>query len=204
MNATNRVVNRIALVLVALVLGVGGAILLLYAMGPVWAQPLRAEIEAAAAAGSGLFGDAAVALPDGREVPMAALAAAGGGAVIVVLAVVFFATRGGGRSSTALSVREVGGVTSADASIVGAVVDAELQGRSDVIAAHTDVHVVRGETVVRIRVRPRRGADLADVLVAAGTAIDAWAALCGTRMPVLLHFSEHRFVDRLRSGTRVR
>lgn len=204
MNATNRVVNRIVLVLVALVLGAGGAILLLYGVGPAWAQPLRAEIEGAAAAGSGLFDDAAVALPDGREVPMAALAAAGAGAVIIVLAVVFFATRGGGRSSTVLSGRDAGGVTTADASVVRAGVDAELQGRSDVIAAHTDVHVVRGETVVRIRVRPRRGADLAGVLVAAGAAIDEWAALCGTRMPVLLHFSEHRFVDRLRSGTRVR
>jgi hypothetical protein len=204
MNATNRVVNRVALALVALVLGVGGAALLLHVVDPAWAQPLRAQLDDAVAAVGRLFGDAAVIAPDGRRIPAAALAAAGAGVLIVVLAVIFVSTRGGGRSATALSVRDPRGATSADANIVSAIVDAELERRADVIAVHTDVHVVRGETVVRIRVRPRRGADLVGVLAAAGTATEEWAALCGRRMPVLLHLSEHRLVDRLRSTTRVR
>ncbi|UYO96995.1 hypothetical protein OED01_15550 [Microbacterium sp. M28] len=204
MNATNRVVNRVVLVAAALVLGAGGAALLLYGAGWAWAEPVRDGVDAAVAGASDLLGGASVAVADDRRIPVAALLVAGAGLILVALAVIFIATRGGGRSSTVLSAREAGGVTSADANIVRAIVDDAIGRRSDVIAGHTDVHIVRGEPVVRVRVRPRRGADLVGVVASVAAAIDEWAVLRGTRMPVLLHLSELRVVDRLRSTTRVR
>jgi hypothetical protein len=203
-NATNRVLNRIVLLLVGIVLAAAGAIEILLAARPAWAMPALDAAGRGARAALAHVLSWTVAGPDGRDIAVATVLAFVVGAVLLVLLIVFLATRGGGRTSTVLRVDEERGDTAVDRTVADAVLTAPLRDRPDVLSAHTSVYRVRRAPAIRFAVTPRQGASLPRVIRAVDQAVADWDALAGTEIPVVLHLQGRGWLDRWRSATRVR
>ncbi|WP_439690086.1 hypothetical protein ACRQ4C_03115 [Curtobacterium sp. SP.BCp] len=185
MNATNRVVGRIALVVVGLALLVAGA-------GAVLVQTVPAA--------AGIWHDLArPGLTDlgtraAEEASLVAWTAVLGGAVVVgVLALVVLSTLGGGRTGTVVQddggADGVAGSVRIDAAAVQHALSSAIGALPQVASLAVDVYRVRGRRAVRIRVRPRRGAgprELAERVEAVVADLDA---LLGERLPVLLEIA---------------
>jgi hypothetical protein len=73
-----------------------------------------------------------------------------------------------------------------------------------VLSARTRVYRVRGTETIDLAVTVRRGADLARVLAATEQAVDAWDALAGVRVPIVVRLSDRSWSDGLRAPDRVR
>lgn len=204
MNATNRFLNRVLLLVVGAVLGAVGVTVLLVTVRPPWLEDAADTVarwaEGAMSAASGW----ATGLPSVGAIPGAALILLGTAAVLLVLLIAFIVTRGGGRTATVLRVDSGHGRTMVDGNVAQAVLAGRLQDRPDVLSAHTSAYRVKRAPAIKLTVTMRQGAHLPRVVRAVAAVVADWDALAGTRIPVVLHLEGRGWLDRWRSATRVR
>lgn len=205
MNATNRIMNRALLFLAGVVLLAGGFVALAAGVlsagnAPAWMQqPAGAVAEAWASAADWTWEVTGVG-----TVSVPAVLAAAAAVVLAVLLIVFLSTRKRGRSKTVLEVDAAGGRTTVDRNVADAVLTETLLARPDVLSARTGAYRIGQARAVELAVVVQPGASLGAVVAAAETAIGEWDRLLGARIPILLHLSDRRWRDALRSTTRVR
>lgn len=185
MNATNRALGRIALVLVGLALLVAGVCAVLVQTVPqaadLWHQAGRASL-------GDLGADAS------RDASIAAWAWVLGGAVVLgVLALVVLTTLGGGRVGTVVeddgAADGLPGEVRIDADAVQHALSSAIGDLPQVASLAVNVYRVRRRRALRIKVRPRKGAsprEIADRIEDIVTDLDA---LLGERLPVLLQIA---------------
>lgn len=204
MNSTNRVLNRLLLLIGGLVLAVIGAASLLWAVRPAWADDALTAIEQRADDAITDIGAVTITVAGVGELPIALLAALAVALLLVIALVVFIFTRGRGDVREVARMTASDGRTDVDRNVVDAMLVRPLAGRADVLSARTGVYRVKGTRTVRLAVTVRQGASLGDVLTAADRAIQDWDALLGGTTPVLVHLTDRGFLERLRPATRVR
>ncbi|MFJ4221427.1 hypothetical protein [Curtobacterium luteum] len=185
MNATNRVLGRIALVLVGLVLLVVGVLTVLVPIVPavaaVWQDVAR-------------VGLADLGTSAGRDASIAAWTALLGAAVVLgVLALVVLSTLGGGRTGTVVeddgSTDGVAGSVRIEAAALQHALSSAVGDLPQVASLAVDVYRVRGRRAVRIRVRPRRGAGPRELTERVEAVVADLDAVLGERLPVLLEIA---------------
>lgn len=198
MNATNRVVNRMVLLVIGLLLAAVGAAVVLLAWSPPWSHPVRAVADDAVAPLRPLW-DVTVTLPLlGIDMPAGALYAAGAALLLIALLTVFLCTRGGGRRRTVLDLGGPHGRTRVDREVARAVLADAIAARPDVLSARLDAYTVKRDPAIDLVVRMRRGADPSRVIAAVERVVEEWDALAGRRLPVLVHLADRTWRDRLR------
>lgn len=185
MNATNRVVGRIALVLVGLTLLLAGAGAVLVQTVPVaagvWHDLARTGLT-----------DLGTRVAQGTS--LAAWTAVLGVAVVVgVLALAVLSTLGGGRTGTVVQddggADGVAGSVRIEAAAVQHALSSAIGALPQVASLAVDVYRVRGRRAVRIRVRPRRGAGPRELTERVEAIVADLDALLGERLPVLLEIA---------------
>ncbi|MBO9625887.1 MAG: hypothetical protein J7484_05895 [Microbacterium sp.] len=201
MNATNRVANRIVLVLGAALLATAGVIAVVAGIGM---PQLGRWLAAATRAAQDAVGSWSLAVAGGAELPGLVVVGAGIGILVVVLSVVFLATRGGGRTGEVWHGGGVRGETRVDRSVAEAMVAEAIATRPDVLSARLAAYRVKRTPTIAVTVTVRRGARLDEVLTAAAAAVGEWDALLGARTPVLVHLADGRWLDARRGRARVR
>ncbi|WAA66989.1 hypothetical protein [Microbacterium oxydans] len=205
MNATNRGMNRVLLFCTGAVLLIAGAAALAAGALSTGAAPtwLRGTASAAADVWSSIAGLTWEITGIG-SVSVLILIAVAALVLLTLVLIAFLSSRTRGRSKTVLEVDTPGGRTVVDRSVADAVLTAALSSRPDVLSARADAYRVRGTRALELAVVVQPGASLGAVVAAAEGAIREWDALLGARIPILLHLSDRRWRDALRSTTRVR
>jgi len=203
-NAVDRALNRILLVVVGLVLAAGCGWAIVVEWRPAWAADALRWWDASAAPPLSELASASIAVPGAGVLPSWVLAAGGAALLAIVLLVVVAARNRRGRSSVALVRPGARGSTSVDQAVVGAVLADPLARRADVLAARARVVRVRRRPGVELSVSVRRGADPAEAVAGARDAIREWDRLTGERTPVLLRLRDRSLLERLRASARVR
>jgi hypothetical protein len=182
MNASNRTLGRIVLVVVGLVLLVGG-------LGAVALETVPQVTSWWRDGADGWLGP----WGSGADRPAATGAwgiALGVAVVVGVLALVVLATRGGGR--TGVVVADTGGASGIpgevriDAAAVQHALSSAIGDLPQVASLAVDVYRVRRRRAIRIKVRPRRGAAPREIVTRVESIVDDLDALLGERLPVLL------------------
>lgn len=205
MNTTNRVLNRVLLFLAGAVLLAAGVVALAAGVlsagdPPVWLRGPASVVTDA----WGSVTTRTVEVAGVGTVPVAMVLTATVLVVMTLLLLVFVCTRRRGRSKTVLAVDAADGRTSVDRSVVDAVLTDPLVERADVLSARTEAYRIGSTRAVGLTVTVRPGASLGAVVAAAERAIAEWDGLVGTRIPIMVHLSDRRWRDALRSTTRVR
>ncbi|MDR7384972.1 hypothetical protein [Promicromonospora iranensis] len=207
MRPNSRVLNRGLLLLCGLLLAAAGTAAVLAGTPSSWAESWRAgSWSTPDLVGSGLSRarETVATLPSVGGVPGGVLVGLGLAALLASLLVWFVCTRHRGGTTTVLRLEADGGRTAVDRNVAEALLSGELEKRPDVLSARTRVYRVRGTETIDLAVTVRRGADLARVLAAAEEAVDAWDALAGVRVPVVVRLSDRSWSDGLRASDRVR
>lgn len=180
MTRSNRVLNRLILILLGL-LAVGAAVLLAlpavaateFGKGlPLLTQVFDASRVAGAEDGGGL----------GPVILSIVVAAA---AVVIILSLVWILTRGRGRSASAYEHDSV----SVDVKVVDQLMTDALRPVSDIVSVSTSGHRVRGTSVLRARVNVRPGADLQRVRAAIDSSVEHLDTTLGASVPMLVHIT---------------
>jgi hypothetical protein len=184
-NATNRVLNRVALVVAGLALLVLGVATVLVQTVP-WAADRWHD--AARVALGDLGADAS------HDASVAAWAWVLGGAVLLgVLALVVLSGMGGGRVGSVIeddgSAAGLPGVVRIDATAVQHALSSAVGALPQVASLAVDVHRVRGRRALRIRVRPRKGASPREITTRVEEIVADLDALLGSALPVLLEIA---------------
>lgn len=180
MTRSNRVLNRLILILLGL-LAVGAAVLL--------ALPAVATTEF----GTGLplltqvFDATRVtgAENDGGLGPVVLSIVVAAAAVLIILSLVWILTRGRGRSTSAYEHDSV----SVDVKVIDQLMTDALRPLSDVVSVSTSGHRVRGTSVLRARVNVRPGADLQRVRAAIDSSVEHLDTTLGASVPMLVHIT---------------
>lgn len=173
MTTTNRGFNRVLLFLIGLISIITGA-----TIGAGILQPVRDAVQQV------------ITLPEQVILPdTAPWIIAGVCAVVIVLAVIVVFTRGGGGTSVAVRERSGEDQVTVNVALVRDVIDHELDGVRDVVAAKVDTYVVKKERAARIRVHVRRGGDAVTVLEAIDQALGTLDRTLGRQIPVLVHLT---------------
>lgn len=202
MNATNRVINRGVLLIAGLVLAIGGLAALLIGARPAGAEAWLTGAEATATDLITRLGGAQVG--GENPVPVALLVLLGLGLLLVIVCLTFLFTRGGGRTANVLRDDNPGGRTVVDRNVADAFLSGALADRKDVLSTRAAAYRIHRVPAIALTVTVRRGAPLGAVLAAAEDAVQEWAALLGRKTPVLVHLTDPRLRDSLKSRTRVR
>ncbi|MFJ3384394.1 MULTISPECIES: hypothetical protein [unclassified Curtobacterium] len=185
MNATNRALGRIALLVV-------GAALLVAGLAAVLVQtvPQAADIwhDAARAA----LGDLGVDASRGASIAAWSWVLAGA-VVLGVLALVVLTTLGGGRIDTVVeddgAPDSVPGGVRIDAAAVQHALSSAIGDLPQVASLAVDVYRVRRRRAVRIKVRPRKGAAPREITERVEEIVGDLDALLGEPLPVLLEIA---------------
>lgn len=185
MNATNRALNRVALVVTGLALLVLGVATVLVQTVP-WAADRWHD-----AAGTAL-GDLGSGVP--HEAAVMAWAWVLGGAVLLgVLALVVLSGLGGGGVGTVVeddgSAAGLPGVVRVDAAAVQHALSSAVGALPSVASLAVDVYRVRGRRALRIRVRPRKGASPREITSRVEEIVTDLDVLLGGPLPVLLEIA---------------
>lgn len=204
MNATNRALNRLILLIGGLLLAAAGASALLWVTRPVWAEGVLRSIERSVREAAEAIAEPTIEVGAVGDVPVAAVVAVAVSLVLAVALIVFVFTRGRGHVHEVVRMTAPDGRTDVDRDVVDAVLVRPLSERPDVLSARTGVYGVRGTPTVRLSVTVRQGASLGDVLAAARHAVQDWDVLLGSRTPVLVHLTDRGWLARYRSAARVR
>ena len=168
MTRSNRIANRIILMLIGLVsLGLAAAAALPFA------ATLGVELP---------WGQAELALPDLTQ-PVVLWSIVGFAAAVLAFAILWIVTRGRGRTGTALRVEGA----AIDATAVQAVLRDRLASAPDVVTVSASAHERRGEPVVLVRVQARSAPDLGALRSAVRSAVDRLDEVVGARIPVVVH-----------------
>jgi hypothetical protein len=200
--SNSRVLNRGLLLLCGLILAGAGLAALLAGTPSRWTSSWSDPD--LVGRGASRLEETAASLPSVGGVPGEVLVGLGLAALLAGLLIWFVCTRHRGGTTTVLRLDADGGRTAVDRNVAEALLSGELEERPDVLSARTRVYRVRGTETVDLAVTVRRGADLARVLAAAEEAVDAWDALAGVRVPVVVRLSDRSWLDGLRTADRVR
>ena len=173
MTTTNRTLNRIILLVLGLVAVIVGA-----TIGAGVLTPVRDAVKPY------------LTLPDKVSVPAASLwIIAAVCAVVIILALIVVFTRGGGGTSVAARTKTGDDQVTVNVALVRDVIDHELDGVHDVVAAKVDTYTVKQQRAARIRVHVRRGGDAVTVLDAVDHAVTTLDTTLGQQLPVLVHLT---------------
>jgi len=163
MTSTNRLLNRVILVLLA-------------------------AIALAAAAYVANRAYPTVAIPSVTTLDTITLwIVAAGALLVIVLAIAVILTRGRGHSRVAVTSRDDDGAASIDARVVADLIADDLALVPDVTAVTTRAFRVRGARALELRVSVRRSADLRLVVDAVDRAVAELDDVLEHRVPILLH-----------------
>jgi hypothetical protein len=180
MNATNRGVNRIVLLLAGMVLLTAGAAVLLATVWPVasaiWGDWSRAAISWMQRADDASRVSTTSTLSGFTISVLAVLL------LIVVAAVVVIARLGGGRSSVMIRDDSADGTPGAVVIRQGFASDAitgSLASRRDILASRVSASRVRGEDVLHVSVTPRQNTSPVEVAETVTRLVDNLATLTG-------------------------
>lgn len=179
MTRSNRLLNRILLIVLGLVAIAGGAVLALPAASAAFGDALPWVTQVSDA--TRLAGDE----DEGGLGPIVLWSAVAAAAVLIVLSLVWILTRGRGRTSSAYNADAVG----VDVKVVDQIMTDALRPASDVVSVSTSGHRVRGTTALRVRVNVRPGADLQRVRSAVDAAIAHLDTTLGASLPMLIHIT---------------
>ena len=204
MNATNRIVNRLVLLLGGVLLAAAGAVAIVTGIRAGWAQDASTRVFAVAQGLVAPLESWRFQAADGTAIAGVVVAGLALAAVVGIAAVAFLVTRGGGRTADVLRADGPRGDTSVDRSVADAVIARVLARRPEVLSARTTAYRVRKTPTLAISLTVHRGARLDAVLDAVESAVREWDALLGRRIPVLVHLADARWRDAFRSPRRVR
>lgn len=171
MNDTGRIVNRLELLLLAVV-GLGIAVV------AAWPLVTGASLPVAAA-----VRDAVAAL--GIDTIAAAWIIAGVLALLVIVALLLVSTRGAGRSRSAI---DDDGVI-VDTDVIEQLARQALASATDVVAVHGRTRLRRGRRVVGLRLQMRPRADAVDTVARVQTAVADIDAALGVEVPIVVHLT---------------
>ncbi|GAA3663655.1 hypothetical protein [Microbacterium marinilacus] len=184
MNGTNRVVNRIVLLVVGVVLLAGGAATVLAATWPVagdvWSTATSSAVD-------GMIGaDERTRLSDATTASGLVLAVLAVLLLIVVVAIVVIAKLGGGRTGTVIRAEAAEGAQGPVTIRHGFVSDAithSLAGHDEILSSRVSARRVKGDDVLHISVTPRRNTSPVDVADTVTRLVDNLATLTGQATP---------------------
>jgi len=160
MTRSNRIVNRLILLVLGLVL---------------------------IAAAAYVAGGRALGLPRIPNPSVGVLwAIVGGAVVVIVLSLVWILSRGRGRIRHLIEDESSDGSLTIDAHLVADLVGDALADQPDVTAVSSTGFRMRGRSVLSLRVTVRRGADLARVIRAVDTAVAQLDGVLEQQLPILL------------------
>lgn len=199
MNDTNRVVNRLLLVIVGVVFLAVAAGAVLLATVPAAADGWSTTSLAVLAEADRLFG---APLWPGTTVSGAALVALAAGLIFAILLIVFIVRQGRGRVGTVLTARTDHGAIEIDVAVPTALLTDALTGVPGVAGVTVVAYRVRRDPALRATIRCRRGASAHTVTAALDEAVSNLHAALGTELPVFAQLVGG-FRVRLRSAVRV-
>lgn len=166
MTRSNRFLNRLILIIVALALLVAAAYLLapqLHTWMPAISLPR---------------------LPDPTPTGLWIVAVGCVGAII--LAIVWIVTRGRGRTPRMITLTDKDGGLAIDAHVVSDLVGEALSANPDVVTAGASAFMVRGSRMLSIRLEARRGSDLPALIRSTEKIVSDLDEVIQQRIPVLL------------------
>lgn len=108
--------------------------------------------------------------------------------VVIALALTWILTRGRGRTGSALGGEGTDAVT-IDVRVVEQLLRNALDGEPDLLATSVTGFRVRGRSVLRVRLSARRGTELRRLTDAARRAVDELDAAVGVELPILVHIT---------------
>lgn len=204
MNRTNRVVNRLLLLIAGIIAAAVGIALILRSVRPNWfadvweefSEPVRSAVFAASHWNAKIPG---IGVLSGVAVLGFLI-----GLLLLILTVAFFCGLRSGKTKTVLRIQTARGKTEVDRNIAEAILAGPLRTRTDVLSADTKVYRVRRDPAITLSVTPRQGARLAQILRTIDTAVDDWDALTGAQIPIVVHLHGRSLIDRWRNAVRVR
>ena len=166
MRRSNRTLNRIVLLVCALGILAGAALIAWPALAPTWA--------------------ALPAVPRFDDpTPPTLWWIAGGCAVLIVLALLWILSRGRGGTPTAYREDR----TALDVRVVRDLLAQGLERQPAVVGVDAGAHRLRGRTAISIRVRARRGADLPALVTRVREAVDDVDRAIGSRLPLVVRIT---------------
>ncbi|TFB86327.1 hypothetical protein E3O44_12020 [Cryobacterium algoricola] len=190
MNSTNRVLNRLFILVVGLVVfSVGAALLLVAIAGPVrdtWAHSVAICV-------SGVTRWLrATPLPN-QPMPISGswlwlVALAAGGALIILLAL-FIIRQGHGHTRRLITVGGDAGMVLVDSRVAEHAIQDALSGRPELIASHVSTYQVKHQSVLKVAITCRRGISPREVSRIVTEVLVAFDTLLGGQLPALVKIS---------------
>lgn len=185
MNATNRALGRIALIVV-------GAALLVAGLAAVLVQTVPQAADLWHDAARAALGDLGVDASRGASIAAWSWVLAGA-VVLGILALVVLTTLGGGRIGTVVqddgAPDGVPGGVRIDAAAVQHALSSAIGDLPQVASLAVDVYRVRRRRAIRIKVRPRKGAAPREITERVEGIVGDLDALLGEQLPVLLQIA---------------
>ncbi|WP_159500387.1 hypothetical protein [Microbacterium sp. 18062] len=184
MNGTNRIVNRMILLVVGLVLlGAGGAAVTAVTWpvaGDTWNAGLSSATEWMVGA------DEQTRISDATTVSWFVLALLVALLLVVVIAVTVIARLGGGRSSTVIRVEAAEGAqgpVTIRQEFASDAITHSLAGHDEILSSRVSARRVRGTDVLHVSVTPRQNTSLAEVAATVTRLVDNLATLTDRDTP---------------------
>lgn len=155
MTATNRALNRALLIIVGVVLiGISASLFALVASA-MWRSEWKSRSQDLQNAANAAFGDHLWA---GTSLSGSSLIALAGAAVFVALLIIFILRQGGGRTRDILQLHSDSGRVTVNTDVIDTLVADALSSHPEVIKTSVTSYRVRGQSVLKITLRARRGA----------------------------------------------
>lgn len=184
MNNTNRVANRVFLVLVGLLLvaagAVAGALALVPAVATAWSQQ---------ASSIGSAAPDAVSAPVAGTATLVTIGIVVVAVVLLILLLLFVLGQGRGHTAEALRTGEAGQGTRIDLAVPRALLEEHLQARGDLVGVRISAYEVRGTPMLKVAARCRRGVSPARVAAEIGRAVADLERILGADVPALIQLS---------------
>ena len=106
--------------------------------------------------------------------------------IVIALALAWIITRGRGRTASAVGGERTDGVT-VDVHVIEQLLRDALDRDPDLLGTSVAGFRVRGSSVLRVRLSARRGADLRRLIDAVRRAVDDLDSALGVELPILVH-----------------
>jgi hypothetical protein len=168
MTASNRVLNRVILVVVGLALIAAGVIALAATVHLV-SLPRLSDAQSALTSSAMLW------------------SIAGGAAIVVIASLAWIVTRGRGHTNRLISSRKADGSVQFDRRYIEDALSARLSAQRDVSAVSVAAFRHRTELLARLTITVRRGSDIAPIVTAARLSIASLDEELGTTVPIIVH-----------------
>jgi len=192
MNSTNRVVNRLFLIVVGAALATAGLTAVGAAILPQWAHVWRSSAPTIRdmVAQAWRVGTAFAGIP---HVPWALLLVPVAALVVIVLLLVLIFAQGRGGTPRVVDSSELPSAATGRLAVSTAVaseaIRRSLAEERDVAAVRVSTYRVSRAPALKVTVTPRRGAAPLRVLERTEGAVADWDELLGLRVPVFIHLS---------------